>query len=112
MTEILKDCSNCEGSKYCITKPNKNDYKFPEEENQYLIDLECGIWDCHTAVSKLLKENAELKERLKSEANEIIKDLLYCTDGIVEVSIPEENRFLSVKKLKARAEKFLKELCE
>lgn len=61
MTKIVNDCSNCEGSLYCISKPSKKDYKFPEEENQYLMDLECGIWNCHTAVIKLLTENKELK---------------------------------------------------
>lgn len=69
MAEILMDCPNCEGSKYCVSKPNKNDYKFPEEENQYLMDLECGIWNCHTAVIKLLKENAELKMKLLNFEN-------------------------------------------
>lgn len=66
MTKITRDCSSCEGSKYCISKPKKEDYKFPKEENQYLIDLECGVWNCHTAVMNLLKENAELKEQLKN----------------------------------------------
>lgn len=62
---MTKDCSICKGSKYCISKPNKNDYKFPEEENQYLIDLECGIWNCHTAVIKLLKKNEELEKQIE-----------------------------------------------
>lgn len=66
-----KNCSNCDGSKYCISKPNKNDYKFPEEENQYLIDLECGIWNCHTAVIKLLKENKLKEEIIIGEQQEI-----------------------------------------
>lgn len=70
MTKIVNDCSNCEGSLYCISKPSKKDYKFPEEENQYLMDLECGIWNCHTAVIKLLTENKELKYALSSSMTE------------------------------------------
>ena len=70
MTKIVNDCSNCEGSLYCISKPSKKDYKFPEEENQYLMDLECGIWKCHTAVIKLLTENKELKYALSSSMTE------------------------------------------
>ena len=65
MKKETKDCPNCEGAKYCISKPNKEDYVFPEEENQYLIDLECGIWDCHTAVLKLLKENKGLEKEIE-----------------------------------------------
>lgn len=92
-----------------------------EEKAIKNLCLKCNSYDFCMKGNKLhcaetvayIKGLAEgRKERLRSEAKEIIKDLLYCTDGIVEVSIPEENRFLSVKKLKARAEKFLEELAE
>ena len=81
MTKIVNDCSNCEGSLYCISKPSKKDYKFPEEENQYLMDLECGIWNCHTAFVKLLTENAELKAHCKAvdEVNEKMKNCHNCS---------------------------------
>lgn len=103
MKEIVKDCSNCEGSKYCISKPNKNDYKFPEEENQYLIDLECGIWYCHTGVIKLLKENAELKdnvERLKPLVCEHKADITSCYDDITRLTNENEQLKAQIEKMK------------
>lgn len=40
-------------------KTTKEDYA---DENKYLIDLECGIWDCQKTIEKLCKENEQLKE--------------------------------------------------
>lgn len=61
--KVIHDCPNCpaHGKLYCPTKPNREDY---DNENQYLIDLECGVWSCKKTVLKLLEENRILKETL------------------------------------------------
>ena len=106
--ELVKEnvCKKC-GSKVCGFLIRKCDIALPRYEGVF-----AGLKANAERIKQLEKENAELKERIKSEVYELVKDLLFCTDGIVEISIPEEKRFLNVRKLKARAEKFLKECKE
>ena len=58
------NCEECEAfGRFCPQKPKREDY---ESENQYLIDLECGVWNCKNAIKLLVKEN----ERLKKDSEE------------------------------------------
>ncbi len=61
------NCDNCPAFGICPQKPNREDYT---DENKYLIDLECGVWDCKKTVEilcKELKESVQLIKWLKSE---------------------------------------------
>lgn len=75
------DCTQCSAFPICSQKPVREDY---EDENQYLIDLECGVWDCQKTIERLCKEKEEFRikwlpatdegtswARLKSMENEI-----------------------------------------
>lgn len=63
--KIDNDCTNCPAFNICPEKPVREDYA---DENEYLIDLECGVWSCRKTIEKLCKENDQL-----NKAKEIIK---------------------------------------
>ena len=66
---------------------------------------EKGFNDCYVTV----REECEKLQKENKQAKELIRELLYCTDGITEIGIPEENRTLHVKRLKTKAEAVIKE---
>lgn len=50
-------CPECPAfGKYCPRPPRKGDYKFPKEENKYLIDKECGVYSCQETVDRLMEK--------------------------------------------------------
>lgn len=55
-------CTDCPAFKICPEKPVREDY---EDENKYLIDLECGVWSCQKTILKLCKEIKQLKAQIK-----------------------------------------------
>lgn len=63
------NCGECEAFRFCSQKPNREDY---EDENKYLIDLECGVWSCENTIKLLVRE--------LQEAKIIIQDLLSNSD--------------------------------
>lgn len=60
--ELDNDCTNCPAFNICPEKPVREDYA---DENEYLIDLECGVWSCQKTIEKLCKENEQLKAQIK-----------------------------------------------
>lgn len=51
------NCAECPAfGKYCPRPPRKEDYKFPKEENKYLIDKECGVYSCRETVDRLMEK--------------------------------------------------------
>lgn len=85
----LRNCVTCYAFRICPQKPKRENYT---DENKYLIDLECGVWDCKTTVENLWKQ--------LTQAKEIIRNLLRVTYG------EGWNYSLDVK---VKAEDFLKE---
>lgn len=57
------DCTQCSAFPICSQKPVREDY---EDENQYLIDLECGVWDCQNTIAKLCKEKQKLTDKAEA----------------------------------------------
>ena len=70
--------------------------------------LQMGFEVICSKLSRLEKENAELKEQL-TKAKEIIKDYLTIAKGshTTVCGVPEENRTIYVLKLNEEAEQFL-----
>ena len=70
--------------------------------------LQMGFEVICSKLSRLEKENAEMKEQL-TKAKEIIKDYLTIAKGshTTVCGVPEENRTINVLKLNEEAEQFL-----
>lgn len=57
----LRNCETCYAFRICPQKPKRENYT---DENKYLIDLECGVWDCKTTVENLWKRLYKAKDLL------------------------------------------------
>lgn len=79
-------CPDCPAfGKYCPRPPRKEDYKFPEEENQYLIDKECGVYSCQETVDRLMEK---IRWQKFSEKKPDEADAYYvCNNGNQSVDI-------------------------
>lgn len=94
--ELDNDCTNCPAFKICPEKPAREDYA---DENEYLIDLECGVWSCQKTIEKLCKENEQnikLFKELKEHCDEL---------ELINQKVMEENEVL-----KNREEGFKKQI--
>ena len=72
------NCPDCILFTICPSKPSRQDY---DDENQYLIDTECGVWDCERAVTTLntiLANQTKLKDTVCSA---IIEAQRFSRDG-------------------------------
>lgn len=66
MKKFEMGCPECPAfGVFCPRRPKKEDYNFPKEENQYLIDLECGVYSCKETIcrmSQYIEKLNKLKE--------------------------------------------------
>ena len=54
MKKFEMGCPECPAfGVFCPRRPKKEDYNFPKEENQYLIDLECGVYSCKETICRM-----------------------------------------------------------
>lgn len=72
MKKTERDCPSCPAfGHFCPRAPNKEDYKFPEEENQYLIDKECGVYSCREAIGRMSAVIDSYKESMSKKRRQI-----------------------------------------
>ena len=72
-------CPECPAfGKYCPRPPRKGDYKFPKEENKYLIDKECGVYSCQETVDRLMEK---IRWRKFSEEKPVPDVYYICKEG-------------------------------